>query len=68
MLTHHKAVIAALTTVPRMGYQMWSVNITTLTSRMKVDRTEMATLKDVNLFQISASFLHNHRWTRYVRL
>jgi hypothetical protein len=39
-----------------MGYQMWSTNITTLTSRMKVDSTEIATLKAVNLFQSSAFF------------
>jgi hypothetical protein len=50
MLTHHNTVIAALTTVPKMGYQMWRTNMTALTNRMKVQSTEMATLKEVNLF------------------
>ena len=54
MLTSHRAVIAALTTVPRMGSQMCRTNITALTSRMKVDRTEMATLKEVNLSPLLA--------------
>ena len=50
MLTHHKAVIAKLVTVPRIGYQTCKTNITALQSRMKVDSTEIATLNLVILW------------------
>lgn len=49
METIQRAVMAALVTVARSGYQMWRTNITALTSSMNVARTEMTRLKDVRL-------------------
>jgi len=49
MLTSHNAVIAALVTDPNKGNQTCRMNITALTSRMKVERTEITRLKDVNV-------------------
>jgi hypothetical protein len=50
MLTIHKAVIMALVTLARKGYQTCRTNIVTLTMRMNIDSTDIATLYSVNLF------------------
>ena len=65
MLTHHRATITAFVTVLSNGYQTCRTNMTALTSRMKVQRTEMATLKSVILIQ-PLVFIHfqilNSQW------
>lgn len=53
ILTHHSATMARLVTVDSKGYQTCNTNMTTLTSRMKVVSTEIATLKSVILFSVS---------------
>lgn len=47
MLTIHRTVMIPLTMVPRRGYQQCRVNMTTLTRRMNIESTDIATLKEV---------------------
>jgi len=47
METIHIAVMKVFVTVLRRGYQICRINIVTLTRRMNIARTEVATLKSV---------------------